>query len=163
MQIWVEIREPAQGITEEEARDLAARVLRELGMEGAELSLLLVDDREMARLNLQFLGRDGTTNVMAFSQLEGEGPPPSSHKLLGDVVICLDTCGRESRDAGISFHQRFLELLVHGVLHLLGHEHEADRHGAALMALEERRVLEAMGLDGGPGKKREPGSYTGGG
>jgi probable rRNA maturation factor len=143
MKIWVDLRSKKRGVRRDEARRKASRVLKELGLKNVELSLLLVDDYEMERLNSQFLGRQAPTNVIAFSQLEGEGPP-GSPLLLGDVVISLDTCQREAQEAGISFCERFLELLVHGTLHLLGYEHEGDEQRAALMSREEKRILEAL-------------------
>lgn len=143
MKIWVDLRKKGLGIGQNEARSKASRILKELGLHDAELSLVLVDDSEMARLNSQFLSRPGSTNVIAFSQLEGEGPPGSS-SVLGDVVISLDTCQREAQQAGIPLSERFLELLVHGILHLLGHEHEGDEQRAALMSQEEQRILKAV-------------------
>lgn len=143
VKIWVDLRKKSRDISRDEARKKALLVLKELGLENGELSLVLVDDSEMERLNLQFLGRPGPTNVIAFSQLEGEGPP-GAPLLLGDVVISLDTCRREAKEAGMGFCERFLELLVHGILHLLGHEHEGDEQRAALMAREEQRLLRAI-------------------
>lgn len=143
MKIWVDLRGKGGEIGAHEARTKAVKVLRELGLENAELSLVLVDDAEMERLNFRFLGRQGPTNVMAFSQVEGEGPP-GVPMVLGDVVISVETCEKEAREAGVAFCERFLELLVHGVLHLLGHEHEGDEQRAALMAKEEERLLRAI-------------------
>lgn len=143
MKIWVDLRKKGLGLSRDEARRKASRVLKELGLQDAELSLVLVDDPEMERLNRQFLGRPGPTNVIAFSQLEGEGPP-GSPLLLGDVVISLETCQREAGEAGVAFGDRFLELLVHGILHLLGHEHEGDEQREAIMSQEEQRILRAI-------------------
>ncbi|MEJ5377826.1 MAG: rRNA maturation RNase YbeY [bacterium] len=140
MKIWVDLRSTRAGMTPEQVQEKASMVLRELDLEEPELSLLLVDDPEMAKLNLKFLGRKGPTNVIAFSQLEGQGPRGPS-VLLGDVVISLETCQREAQEAGMEFQERFMELLVHGILHLLGHEHEDDPQGAALMESEAQRIL----------------------
>lgn len=143
MEIWIDVKGEARGITEEQAREAAARILHEMGLDEAELSMVLVDDVEMERLNLEFLRREGPTNVIAFSQIEGEGNHITPH-LLGDVVISLDTCRREAEEAGMAFQERFLELLVHGILHLIGHEHESGGEEARRMEAEEQRILSSL-------------------
>ncbi len=98
----------------------------------AELSLLITDDEEIARLNEQYLGRTGPTNVIAFPMSEGEfsGITPG---LLGDVVISADTAAREAADMDIGTADRFTQLLIHGILHLLGYDHETSREQAREM------------------------------
>ncbi len=94
-------------------------------------------------MNMTYLNHTGPTNVISFPMLEG----PFSEitpELLGDVVISADTARREADDAGMPFHERFNELLVHGILHLVGYDHiHADE--AAAMA---RKSEELMALTG---------------
>ena len=94
-----------------------------MGWSEAELSLTLLSDRPMARLNRQTFGRRGPTNVIAFpfhpSPVPG-GPPP----LLGEVVISLETCARQARETGWTTEELFDFFLIHGILHLLDYDHD---------------------------------------
>jgi probable rRNA maturation factor len=116
----------------------------------AELSIVIVDDAEIAELNQRYLQRSGPTNVLAFAMQEGEFGEISPH-LLGDVVISADTAAREGREAGIPMVAHLIVLLVHGILHLLGYDHETepaqaremDAKSRELLALLERRSLRA--------------------
>ena len=120
----------------------ARRLLREVGRPDAELSLALVDDGAMAQLNERDRGRRGSTDVLSYSLLEG---PHAAHRgrLLGDVVISLDTAAREARRGRRVLDDELLRLLIHGVLHLLGHDH-AEREEARAMRAEERRLWRAL-------------------
>ena len=106
----------------------------------SELSILIVDDPQIAELNLQYLDRKGPTNVIAFAMREGDFPDLSPH-LLGDVVISTDTAAREAENAAMSFDRRFNELLVHGILHLLGYDHESDEEEARVMDDKSRELM----------------------
>jgi len=105
-----------------------------------ELSILIVDDPQIALLNSEYLNRSGPTNVIAFPMREGEYSEITPH-LLGDVVISADTALRESQIAGISIEKRMTELLVHGILHLLGYDHETDEAEALAMEDKSRSIL----------------------
>jgi probable rRNA maturation factor len=109
----------------------------------AELSVLLVDDRRIARLNREFLDREGPTNVIAFPMQEGRFAELHP-TLLGDVVISVDTAAAEAERAGIAFERRLVELLVHGVLHLCGYDHEHERAQARRMAAKSRALLKKI-------------------
>jgi rRNA maturation RNase YbeY len=128
-------------------RDLLARraraVLREVGHARSELSLALVDDAAMAVLNERDRGKAGPTDVLSYSLLEGSHAERRG-ALLGDVVIDLDQAARQARRARRTLDAELAKLLVHGVLHLLGHDHERDDE-ARRMRREERRVLRALG------------------
>ena len=100
----------------------AKTLLSALGFDNAELSLSIVDDQEMTRLHGQYLGRKGPTNVLAFPMTEGVGGDLNP-EFLGDVVISADTAAKEAAEAGTSLVRRMEELLVHGVLHLVGFDH----------------------------------------
>ena len=109
----------------------------------AELSILLVDDLEIAELNQQYLNRPGPTNVIAFPMQEGEFSGISP-QLLGDVVISLDTADREGSQAGIGMQSRLDQLLIHGILHLLGYDHENDVDEARRMEEKSDELVQLI-------------------
>jgi rRNA maturation RNase YbeY len=116
----------------------ARRLLRGLRLGKAELSLLLVSDREMRRLNRCYRGRDRTTDVLAFAQREGAGGAPDG--LLGDVVISVDAARRQAAEQGCSPGAEGERLLIHGLLHLLGYDHERSAAEARRMQRRERAL-----------------------
>ena len=120
----------------------ARRLLAALHLSHAELSLLLVSDREMHRLNHAWRGKDRPTDVLAFAQAEGPGGAPEG--LLGDVVISVDTARRQAIELGHSPGREAARLLVHGLLHLLGYDHERSAAEARRMARKERQLLRAL-------------------
>lgn len=91
-------------------------------------------------MNRRFLGREGPTNVIAFPMQEGRFSGLSPN-LLGDVVISVDTAHREARAAGLALDERVTQLLVHGMLHLCGYDHERDAAEARRMAAKSRALL----------------------
>ncbi len=94
-----------------------------MGFTDSELSVTIVGDRAMRRLNREYRGLDRPTNVLSFSMAEGEFPGLNP-QLLGDVVISADTACREAEEEGIPFAERLLFLLLHGILHVGGYDHE---------------------------------------
>lgn len=107
-----------------------------------ELSIALVDDSEIAELNASYRGKRQPTDVLSFSMLEGDHVDHHGG-MLGDVVISLPTSDRQARELGHSIDQELARLLVHGVLHLLGYDHErADE--ALVMEAREREILAAV-------------------
>lgn len=109
----------------------------------AELSILLVDDPQIAAMNRTFLQREGPTNVIAFPMREGAFGGLNS-RILGDVVISVDTAWRESLAARLGFEDRLDALLVHGILHLCGFDHEKDPREARRMAAMSRRLIKKL-------------------
>lgn len=116
----------------------ARRLLGGLRLGGAELSVTLVSDREMRTLNRRWRGRDRPTDVLAFAQREGAGGAPAG--LLGDVVVSVDTARRQAAAAGEPLHREGERLLVHGLLHLLGYDHERSAAEARRMQRRERAL-----------------------
>ena len=98
----------------------------------AELSIVLVDDARIAELNKAYLGREGPTNVIAFPMQEGDYADISP-ELLGDVVISTDKTAAEAAELGVSYQDRFDVLLIHGILHLMGYDHEASKADEKIM------------------------------
>ncbi|MDJ0786092.1 MAG: rRNA maturation RNase YbeY [Myxococcota bacterium] len=120
----------------------AEGILDLTGHAGAELSLRLVADEEMAELNESYRGKAGPTDVLSFSLLEGDH---ADHRgaLLGDVVIAVPVARRQADERAAPLLDELTRLLVHGVLHLLGHDHE-EADEAAVMQREEERVLAGL-------------------
>jgi probable rRNA maturation factor len=114
----------------------ARRLLVLLRRPDAELSVLLVSDPVMHRLNLEWRGVDRPTDVLAFAQAEGPGGAPVG--LLGDVVISVDTARRQAAERHAPVGAELDRLLIHGVLHLLGHDHHRRRDAERMAALEAR-------------------------
>jgi probable rRNA maturation factor len=128
-------------------RARARRVLREIGRRDAELSIALVDDAGIRALNAAWRGRDRATDVLAFSLEEG---PHAERRgaLLGDVVIGVETAARQARARRRDLDDEVARLLVHGALHLIGHDHARPAE-ARRMRAEERRILRALRSLGG--------------
>ena len=116
----------------------ARRLLRALRLDDAELSILLVSDREMRTLNRRYRRRDRPTDVLAFAQRDGPGGVPDG--LLGDVVISLDTARRQAAERGETLGREADRLLIHGLLHLLGYDHERSAAEARRMQRRERAL-----------------------
>lgn len=108
-----------------------------------ELSITITGDRAIHRLNREYLGKDRPTNVISFSLQEGEFGQLACHAL-GDVVISADTAAQEAARAGWSPYERLVFLLLHGILHLCGYDHE--RSGAAAARRMERKQQELWKL-----------------
>lgn len=106
-----------------------------------ELSLVFVDDEEIAGINENYLGHQGPTNVISFAMQEGELPPDLKDILLGDIIISTDTAAREAEAGGITADERVLQLMLHGILHLCGYEHVNDAVEAALMEKRGQELL----------------------
>ncbi len=135
-----------RGVTFQQRRTLALRGERLGTMLGifpqAEVVVLLTDDREMTSLNTTYRGRRRTTDVLAFSQLEGPGG--SLHpQVLGDIVISVTTAKRQAKQRRASVLDEVTELLVHGLLHLLGYDHEGAGRAAATHMRKKQRELVA--------------------
>ena len=111
-----------------------------------EISILILDDPQIEKLNQQYLNRQGPTNVIAFAMREGEFPDLTPD-LLGDVVISTDTAAREAQVASMSMERRFNELLVHGILHLMGYDHETSEKDARIMEEKSRKLIELISTD----------------
>lgn len=125
---------------------LAARVQAILQHNGcgqdSELSLVICDDSFIAGLNEQYLGRTGPTNVLAFAMTEGEGADLTPG-LLGDVVVSTDTALTEAAANNLDGPEHFMRLVIHGILHLLGYDHEQGGPEAVRMETKTEELLRA--------------------
>jgi probable rRNA maturation factor len=119
------------------ARETVRAVLVDAAVDAAEVSLVLSDDDEIRRLNRRWRGKDSPTNVLSF--------PTGETRMLGDVVLAFETVVREAEEGNRPLVHHFRHLIVHGVLHLLGLDHEAERD-AVRMENRERRILREFGV-----------------
>lgn len=130
-------------ISLKQLRQRAEMLLSFCGRAQSELSILLLDDPDMAQLNEQYRNKKGPTNVLAFAMQEGGGEHLPA-ELLGDVIISLDTASREAASDRVTLHQRVTILLIHGLLHLLGYDHERSPGEAQGMAEREKHLLNQL-------------------
>jgi probable rRNA maturation factor len=110
----------------------------------AELTVTLVDDAEIHRLNRDYRGKDRPTDVLAFAMREGVRAPDDD-RVLGDVVISLPTAAQQAHGRGVSTAKEVRTLLIHGVLHLLGYDHERSAAEALRMKRMERQLQAVLG------------------
>jgi probable rRNA maturation factor len=123
------------------------KALELLGVGERELSLLFVDDEGIRTINRDYLRRDRPTNVIAFSLSEGSFGEVNPD-ILGDVVVSVETAGREAKAAGIPVGDAILNLVIHGILHLTGYDHEGTGGRARVMsAVQEAIFLEIRGYE----------------
>jgi probable rRNA maturation factor len=125
-----------------------------------EVSIRLSDDAEVQQLNASFRGKDKPTNVLSFPMMQPDlieaiGNSDDGEVLLGDIILAHETCAREAEERGTSLVNHATHLIVHGTLHLLGHDHMDDAEAEAMEAVEIR-ALETLGIDD-PYGDREPG------
>lgn len=124
----------------ERAARAAFAATRPTSLRQCEIAVLLTDDAEQRRLNASFRGQDKPTNVLSFPAGEppaGDGPQP-----LGDIVLAYETILREAKEEAKGPAAHVAHLVVHGVLHLLGHNHEEEQDAVAMEQLETRLVTE---------------------
>ena len=145
MRLAIDIDDPAwnkiSGLEGLAARAVAA-VLKNMD---AELSILFTSDEEIARLNAEWRGQAKPTNVLSFPAPEDLPVPDGEPKPLGDIVIAYGTVAREAAEQGKTAADHALHLLVHGMLHLLGHDHVEDAPAEEMEAME-RDILESLGV-----------------
>jgi len=134
----------------ERAADALASVAPELANPRLSASLLFTSDEEVHRLNREWRDRDKPTNVLSFPMLAREelldlttaGPP----ELLGDIALAYETCAGEAAAKGIAVADHAAHLIVHGLLHLAGHDHELSDEDADTMEALETKALAMMGI-----------------
>ena len=139
---WQELAERAAAAAEQVAPELANPRL--------SASLLFTSDAEIHALNRDWRERDKPTNVLSFPMLQraellalaADGPP----ELLGDVALAHETCAREAADKGIPLEHHAAHLIVHGLLHLAGHDHEISSDDAEAMEALETKALAICGI-----------------
>jgi probable rRNA maturation factor len=143
MEVLIDNRQSRYKISQKKIQQAVQVILNALDCPDGEISILIVDDPQIEELNQQYLNRKGPTNVIAFAMREGEFSNLSPH-LLGDVVISTDRAAQEAQISATSMERRFIELLVHGILHLMGFDHEISEKDARLMEDKSAELIELI-------------------
>jgi len=105
-------------------------------LQDRDLSILLTDDRKISALNRKCFGKDSPTNVISFSYLDG-----FQDEVLGDLIISVERAQQEAQLAGMPFYERLFALIIHGLLHVLGFDHEKGGPEARRMRYREHKLL----------------------
>ena len=136
--IDIEIEDDAWSADVPDVQGVVSRAAEQAAPPG-DVVILLTDDETVRDLNARFRGKDRPTNVLSFPAPENARPH------LGDIVLAHGVCAAEARDQGKPFADHLSHLVIHGVLHLTGHDHEADDEAEAMEA-QERTLLAALGI-----------------
>jgi len=124
-------------------RKAAERILASLRISGYELSVLLLDNKGIRAVNKKYLNRNRPTNVISFSLTEGEFGNINPH-VLGDVVISVEKALEQAETRGTSLEEELTFLLIHGVLHLVGYDHEKKGSEREKMREKEKEVYKVV-------------------
>ena len=143
MEIHIKMEKKVKGLKPRKMSLLMEKALKDLGCNRGELSILITVDEQIRELNSWYLKRDKPTNVLAFPMIDKKSTGPESG-MLGDIVISVDTVEQEAMSSGISFYDRVLQLLIHGLLHLLGYDHEVSEAEEIKMQNEEKRLFSLL-------------------
>ena len=143
MTVLISGKKRVTGLSRQRIRKQAAAILDHLCSADAELSILFVDDEEMSRINEEYRHKEGPTDVIAFAMGEGEFGNISNN-ILGDVVISIDTARRQACERKVDIMNEVRVLLIHGILHLHGYDHEKSEAQRHIMEGKERELLKAL-------------------
>lgn len=164
MQLELEVEEPwPEGEWEAlvtRTAEAAAKVAPELANPRLSASVLFTSDAEIRELNREWRDRDKPTNVLSFPMLSREdllqlgtsGPP----EMIGDIALAHETCAREASEKGIPFDHHVTHLVLHGFLHLAGHDHEISDDDAEAMEALEIKALALLGIADPYGDREAP-------
>jgi probable rRNA maturation factor len=140
MSILIQNQQNKVSIDLPRTRQALQKILELLEIEDKEVSVLIVDDEGIQKINLDYLGRDRPTNVISFSMSEGEFGDVNP-SLLGDIIISAETAQRDADNHTIPLEDEIDFLLIHGTLHLLGYDHETTDSDAEIMKEKEKELF----------------------
>ncbi len=122
-------------------KKIAQAVLDLVGQAGAELSLALIGNPEMQKLNAKYRRKDYPTDVLSFPIEESL---PAAHRVLGDVIISVQMARQQARERGRTTDEEMVTLLIHGIVHLLGYDHERSAKDARAMKRLENKIYRQL-------------------
>jgi probable rRNA maturation factor len=120
------------------------KVMSHLDCLNEEVSILLTADGDIRELNQQFRDIDQPTDVLSFPQNAEEDPPTPGEIILGDIAVSLDTAQVQAKEHGLTFEEEIILLLIHGILHLLGYDHEISEQEEEKMRSKTRELFKLV-------------------
>ena len=143
MEILIQNNQAQHPVDASQFESQIGQVLEKLEETDCELSLLLTDDVEIQELNRTYRDLDKATDVLSFPQDE-DAVNETGDTLLGDVVISVETAARQAEEHHLSFNEELILLAIHGILHLLGYDHERSPQEARIMQDKTQVVFETL-------------------
>ncbi len=131
-------------ITKPFIKDITEKILKELNLDNVEISITLTDDKTIKELNKKWRGKNKATDVLSFPLDELDTPPGYRYRLLGDVVISIPYALKQAKEIGFSPKEEVLRLLIHGILHLLGYDHETSQEDARVMFSLQEKIFSKL-------------------
>jgi probable rRNA maturation factor len=150
MKVYIRNQQRSIKVNQQKIVKLLRKALQLLELQKAELSILFVNDRTMEMLNRTYRGVDKTTDVLSFPQLSAEDLKSisaivkTSELLLGDIVINLHRAIKQAIEHGITLNEELKRLTIHGLLHLLGYDHDKNKYQKKKMELKEKELFDAL-------------------
>ena len=141
MSVDITHKERGKKVPTRELRKMAEGILAFLKQDRAELSLVLVDNRKIQELNARYRNKNEPTDVLAFPSGESL---PAGVQILGDVVISVEKAEEQARKRRKTVEREMTDLLIHGILHLLGYDHERSARDARIMHAMEKKISRAL-------------------
>ena len=132
---------PQVNIDSEDINKKIGVVMKNLGCLNQEVSILLTVDADIRKLNQQFRNIDQATDVLSFPQDADEDPIAPGEIFLGDIAVSLDTAQVQAKEHGLTFEEEIILLLIHGILHLLGYDHEISEQEDERMRIKTRELF----------------------
>lgn len=128
-------------ITKDFIKKIARDILEMLSLEGVEIGITLTDNKTIKQLNKQWRNKDKPTDVLSFPMEECIG---YRYRLLGDVVISLPFAKKQAQEIGLTYKEEILRLLIHGILHLIGYDHEKSEEDERIMFEIQEKIFEKI-------------------
>ncbi len=129
-------------IDEQFIKHIIEQFLKKLDLDNVEISISFVDNETIQQLNKEWRGKDKPTDVLSFPV--DENPPEYPYKILGDIIISIPYAKRQAENLDETFEDEIIRLLAHGLLHLLGYDHEISEEEAKKMFSKEDELIEAV-------------------
>ena len=141
MGVFLRNDHPKINIDSDDINKKIETVMNNLDCLNQEVSILLTADADIRELNQQFRSIDQATDVLSFPQNAEEDPPIPGELILGDIAVSLDTAQVQAKDHGLTFEEEIILLLIHGILHLLGYDHEISEQEEEKMRSKTRELF----------------------
>jgi len=132
------------GVSKKQVQKTVDHVLKKLRIKKAMVGIHFVGERKMQSLNALYRGIDAPTDVLSFAAMDGEVIPGSNEVDIGDIFLCVPYVRKQAKRFAVSYREECLRMVVHGVLHALGYDHEKEKDAKIMFSLQESFVLDVL-------------------